>query len=104
MKSVIVWALVAVNIVLGLSLLAKFGRESTAIAQVGRPSDYLMVPGQVVGGSNAVIYIIDMSNGQLTAMSYDPTRNRFDIMPPIDLSRMFDTVLQNQNRGNAPRR
>lgn len=100
MKSVTMWALVVLNVVLGSALLAKVGRENTAVAQVGRSSDYLFVPGQVVGGSNAVIYMLDMSNGWLGAMTFDPTRSRFDMMIPIKLDQVFDRA---QPGGAAPR-
>jgi hypothetical protein len=108
MKTLALWSLVAANVVLGSCLLAKYGKESTAVAQVGRPSEYLMVPGSVVGGNNAVIYIVDMSNGMLGAMSFDPTKSRFDPMAPIDLNRLFDTAAQGGAGGagnpRAPRR
>lgn len=97
MKSIALWSLIVLNVVLGMTLFARFGKENTAVAQAGRPSDYLMIPGQVVGGSNSVIYILDMTNGMLGAMTFDPSRSRFDLMQPIDVNRLFD---QSQNPGN----
>jgi hypothetical protein len=106
MKSVSLWALIVLNVVIASALLAKVGRENTAVAQVGRASDYLVIPGQVIGTSNSVIYMLDMTNGFLGAMTYDPTRNKFDIMQPINLNRLFDLGAAagngNGNRNGRP--
>lgn len=90
MKSLALWSLVILNVVLGGILLARFGRENTAIAQVGRPADCTMIPGEIIGNSNAVIFLIDTTNGKLGGMIFDPTRSRFDLLPPIDLARVLD--------------
>jgi hypothetical protein len=96
----VMWGLIGVNVALGMALLARFGHQSTAIAQVGRPSDYLMITGEINGNQNAVLYLLDTTNGTLGAMVFDPSRNRFDQMSPIDLNRQFDQV----PAGGAPAR
>jgi hypothetical protein len=96
MKSTAVWALGALNILLLVLLVARTTGENAAFAQVGRPGDYLMIPGTVIGGNNAVVYVLDQTSHQLTAMSYDDSMKRMDTMPPINVDRALG--------GTAPRR
>jgi len=95
MKSKVVWALVALNCLLLVTLLTQWCKPSLAYGQVagGRPSDYLMIPGAVVGGTSSLVYIIDTQNGLLSARTYDG-RQIQDKSPAIDLDRVL----------NAPRR
>src|SRR2546422_115304 len=90
MKRRILWTLIALNALLVVTLVARLTGENTAVAQVKRPSDYIMIPGEVTGGSSAVVYIIDTSNGLLGAMTYDDSQKALNTMPPIDLSRVFE--------------
>jgi hypothetical protein len=91
MKRRILWTLIALNALLVVTLAARLTGENTAVAQVKRPSDYIMIPGEVTGGSSAVVYIIDTSNGLLGAMTYDDAQKALNTMPPLDLSRVFET-------------
>ena len=62
----------------------------SANAQAARPSDYIMIPADVVGGSNAVIYMIDTREGMLNARSLDLQGNALiDLGAPIDLKRVL---------------
>jgi hypothetical protein len=86
-------------VLLNVALLASFvgGRFLTsspdpnaAFAQNRRPGDYLMIPGEVTGGSTSVVYVIDTTNGWLGAMAYDDTVRRLETMPgKIDLATVF---------------
>lgn len=100
------WTLVVINAVLAACLLARYGKQATAVAQVGRPSDYLMLPGTVIGSQDAVIYILDMSNGLLGAMSFNSSQGTFDVLQPIDINRLMENALQSGGTapGNRPRR
>jgi hypothetical protein len=94
MKKRIVWALVALNVLLAVTLAARWGGESQAIAQANRPSrpaDYLMINGEISGGASSVVYMVDMTNGQLGAMVIDDSAKQLVAMPPIDLSRVFES-------------
>jgi hypothetical protein len=91
MERRLLWALVVVNVLLAASLALRFGRENTAVAQVHRPADYVLIPGEVAGGASAVVYMVDTTNGWLGAMAYDDARNVLNTMPPIDLARVFQT-------------
>ena len=93
MRRRVFWTLIALNLLLAITLIARLtpgGGESAAVAQVRRPADYIMIPGEVSGGAAAVVYIIDTSNGMLGAMAYDDSQKLLNTMPPLDLSRVFE--------------
>jgi hypothetical protein len=108
MKRRILWGLAALNLLLAVTLAARFTGDNTAVAQapagaagvggVRRPADYIMIPGEVNGGAGAVIYVIDTSNALLGALNYDDNQRQINTMPPIDLSRVFEV-----GPGSAPR-
>jgi hypothetical protein len=88
-RSTLVWALVALNVLLAAALLGRWMKPSTAMAQAAnRPGDYIIVPAEVVGGNGAIIYIVDTTRGQLSAMGLE--QNKLVSMAPIDLSRVYD--------------
>lgn len=87
MKSTLVWALSALNVLLAVLFVARMTGDTTALAQGGRPGDYLMAPGEVLGGNNAVVYVVDQSSHQLSAMSYDDSNKKLVTMPPLNLDR-----------------
>jgi hypothetical protein len=96
MKSKLVWALVALNAVLLVSLIGQWLKPNTAVAQAaGRPSDYIIIPGSIQGSPGQVIYMVDTQNAVLSARQFDG--KQFQDMRPIDLRRVF-----NQTGGNPP--
>ncbi len=103
MKSTAVWALAALNGLLLIVLVMRFTGENTAVAQMGRPGDYLMIPGEVLGGNNAVVYILDQTSHQLSAMSYDDAMRRLDTMPPLNLDRVFSELNPPNSNRRPPR-
>jgi hypothetical protein len=90
MKSTVLWALVGLNAILLFLFAGQFNHLSTAQAQVRRPGDYLLIPGEINGGSTALVYIIDSSNGRLAAMAYDDSSRTLMTMPAIDLNRLYN--------------
>jgi hypothetical protein len=89
MKSKAIWALAVVNVLLLASLCLR-SLTPSAQAQNVRPSDYIMIPADVVGGSNAVIFMIDTRSGMLNARSLDlQGNNLIDLGAPIDLGRVL---------------
>lgn len=91
MRSKLVWALVALNVVLVATLVARWAKPQTAMAQAAgaaRPGDYIMVPAEVVGGSSTLIYVVDTSNNQLSGIAFD--QEQLVALAPIDLTRVFD--------------
>jgi hypothetical protein len=97
MKTTAVWALAALNAVLVITLVCRLTPSNSAMAQAGRPGDYLMIPGNVVGGTNAVVYVLDQSSHQLGAMSYDDSMRQLATMQPMNLDMVFGS-----GNGRAP--
>src|SRR2546423_943435 len=89
MKSAVLWGLFALDVVLAIVLINKYLPEQKAVAQVGRPSDYIMVPAQINGVAGGVVVIIDTTRGELSAMSYNTPQNTLEAMPKIDLNQVF---------------
>ncbi|HEX3357793.1 MAG TPA: hypothetical protein VHS31_12550 [Tepidisphaeraceae bacterium] len=93
MKSTLIWALVVINAVLLSTFLSRVTRDNAAIAQPvqqRRMGDYLTIAGDVNGGDSGVVYVLDTSNELLGAMAYDDAGNKIDVMPAIDLRRIFE--------------
>jgi hypothetical protein len=101
MRNRILWALAGLNVLLVMTLAGRLTSDNTAQAQAKRPSDYIMIPGEVGGGASAVVYMIDTSNNVLGAMTYDDPQKTLHTMPPIDLGRVFDGGAPNAPRGPA---
>jgi hypothetical protein len=91
MKSRIIWALVWVNVALLVGTALKL-TSPPASAQLRRPGNYIMIPGELVGGNNAAIYIVDTDNGRLSAVSFSDPTNQMSAMPPIDLNAFFQAA------------
>jgi hypothetical protein len=111
MKTTVLWALVIVNALLLASFFGRFTSAGSAVAQPrqpqqARPGDYLMIPGDVSGGSAGIVYIVDTTNGKLSAMSYDESNRKLVSMQSIDLAPIFQAAAGrpggNQG-GNQPR-
>lgn len=103
MKHAAIVALVAVNAVLLAGLINRAtagspgGPSLAGVAHAqnrpARPGDYLMIPGEVTGGSSSVVYVIDTTNGWLGAFAYDDAVKRVEAMPnKIDLAQIFTTA------------
>ena len=100
MKSKIIWCLIGMNLALALALILPFMNGRTAVAQASmRPSDYMLVPGDVGGADFGVVYIIDEGNNLLSAMAMEESNGKIAVMPPIDLLRVFE-----EGAGRRPRR
>ena len=78
MKSTMLWALIALNVLLCVTFLSRFTPGNVAVAAQNaggtrRPGEYAMIPGEITGGTAGVVYMVDTTNGLLTAASYDQT-------------------------------
>jgi hypothetical protein len=91
MKSTLIWGLIFLNVLLLLGLALRLTSQQ-AVAQVPRTSDYMMIPGDIVGVSSGAVYIVDTNQGRLTAVSFDDTQNRISVMPPLDLNGLFQAA------------
>jgi hypothetical protein len=90
MKKLTLWSLIALNVALLTVFVYRMVPENAASAQAARPGDYLMIPGEVIGGVNAVVWVLDQTNHQLTVMSYDDSSGTLAKMTPRDIDRDFD--------------
>jgi hypothetical protein len=113
MKKTLFWALIGLNVVLLVAFLGRVGLlgENAAHAQNRpRPGEFVMIPGEIPGGNNGVVYVIDVTNGLLGAMAYDEPRRELNAMEPIDIGRVFEEaaggggVRRGGNRGGGDNR
>lgn len=94
MKSTAVWALIALNAVLLGSFVCRLLPENTAIAQraaVPQRGDYLIIPANFNGVSSGILVIVDQTNSQLSAATFDEGNNKVEMMPKIDLKQVFSS-------------
>lgn len=92
MKSTSLYALAVLNAVLLCAFVARILPDNHANAQVRRPSEYLLAPGQVSGASADLVYVLDQSNQTLSAFAFDSNARVMTAMEPIDLTRVFRTT------------
>ncbi len=92
MKNLALWSLAAMNVALLTVFAYRMIPENSAHAQAARAGDYLMIPGEVVGGNNAVVYVLDQTNHLLSAMSYDDSMHQLQTMKPRDIDHDFDSM------------
>lgn len=102
MKSRITWCLIGINIALLTIFVFPRIKPNTAVAQrAERPADYILIPGTVVGLDRGIVYVIDSSNGLMSALFFNDVTGRIDVMAPKDLQRVFD---EGQDNGLKRRR
>ena len=84
-------ALAVVNAALALALVGGTPdlASDAGAAQLGRPSEYLMIPARLTNLSQDIVYIIDTANGNLTAAAYDRQQG-VQFIPPQRLSDAFN--------------
>jgi hypothetical protein len=87
MKNKVIWALTATNVLLLLGLTTRL--TAPAQAQAARPSEYLLIPGEIVGGNSAIVWIIDSRNRELSAVTSNANGKGIDMMTSIDLKRLL---------------
>ena len=117
MKSTVIWSLVILNGLLFAALLGRIQSPNAAMAQnrapeprveagrPARPGDYIMIPGDVTGGSTSVVYVVDTTNGLLGAMAYDDTIKQLQSMPGrIDLQQVFSQATPRQGADEKKKR
>jgi hypothetical protein len=90
MKKYTLWSLIALNVALAAVFVFRMIPDTTARAQAAAGGDYLMIPGEVIGGTNAVVWVLDQTNHKLSVMSYDDSSNTLAKMTPRDINRDFD--------------
>ena len=89
-KTTAVWALAALNAGLLVNLVVpRMLAPEPAHAGGGRRPELIMLPGEIIGGNSAVVYLIDSSNLRLGAVGLDNENKRIKGLAPIDLERAF---------------
>lgn len=91
MKTTLLYALATLNALLLCTFVARLLPDNAANAQVRRPGDYLLIPGEVSGASAGLVYVLDQTNQSLGAFAFDENARAMTAMPPIDLTRVFRT-------------
>jgi hypothetical protein len=90
-KSNLLWCLFGINLALVAAVVVPHLKSNVAMAQgVGRPADYMMIPGDVAGSDRGVVYVIDSTNRLISAISLDDASGRVEMMQPLSLDRVFD--------------
>jgi hypothetical protein len=88
-RTVIISGLVGLNAVLALPLISRNFHPASASAAPRAWAEYLTVPGNVAGGTDQVVLVVDMTHDELGAMNFDDTTHRLQVMNPIDLASIF---------------
>jgi hypothetical protein len=99
----ILWLLLIVNAALLCFWAFKLTAPRPAEAQIMRPGDYLLIPGEVVGGNSDAVYILDQTNGLLSAMTFDDSRGKLESMQSLNLNQIFQAASMNGEPSNGPR-
>ena len=107
MKRTVFWALAALNVVLLAALIAPFVRDNAAMAQRGgggRRPEIMMIPGEIIGGNSAVVYLVDTNNRRLGAVSLNQRATGLDVLEPQLLDRVFNDRAMDEPAGNGGRK
>lgn len=106
MKTVILWGLVLLNVLLLTALVGRISGSDAALAQArARPADYLLIPASIrEEGASDVVYMLDATNGVLGGMVYDDARRELNTMAPINLDRVFEIGTGGTPAGTERRR
>ncbi len=88
-RSKTIWALAFLNAVLVIVLMFKIGGEPTARAQPRARGDLIMIPTDMPGVANGVMFLLDTQNGILGAIYYDQNQRALNVTQPIDVARLL---------------
>lgn len=90
-SSKLLWGLVLLNVLLVIVLMMQLGGENVARAQEAQQprGDYLLIPADVPGVTNGVIYMLDTRNGVLGGWIYEQGPRKLSPIPPIDVARLY---------------
>ncbi|HEV2293814.1 MAG TPA: hypothetical protein VGR35_08150 [Tepidisphaeraceae bacterium] len=92
MKTVILWGLVVLNVLLLAAFVGRLSGSDAAMAQARGRSDYLLIPASIAeDASSAVVYMLDTDNNILGGMTFDDSRKELLTMQPLDIERIFKT-------------
>jgi hypothetical protein len=95
MKTTLVWALVALNVLLAGALVGRSMRPNAAVAQGvagGRPGDYTIIPVDFPGATVGSIIVLDNVTGEMSAIQTDESAGRMVGLPRVNVTRLFDVA------------
>jgi hypothetical protein len=94
-RTLVLWALAVVNLVLLAVVIGRYTRPNAAMAQAAQlpPGDYIEAPGIMNGQSDGVVFVLDTRNVLLTVMEYSTSAKQFSNTAAIDVGR----ILQNSS-------
>ena len=96
-KSAALAALIAVNALLVAVLMLRHAPENQAQAAGARVGDVLAVPGQISGGSDGVVFLLDTANPpRLSVMTVDSANRAnqsIQTMPVLNLDKVLNAPL-----------
>jgi hypothetical protein len=102
MKKTVILGLLIVNGVLATFLAMKFLPDKQAVAQVRRPGDYIIIPAEVQGGNSGVVFIVDTTNGEMSAIALDENaaNKKLAAMPRMNLTDLLNNAAAGGRTGN----
>lgn len=96
MKRNVISILVIVNMLLAGLLVYQLVQPNLAIAQARQPGNYILVRGEANGVSADLVFVLDVANGELSAMIPNQNNEKLETMAPINLYQIFDNAMQNK--------
>ena len=93
-KSIALWALVALNVMLVAVLVGRHAPDNKAHAAAPNinAAELLAVPGHLPGVVNGVVFLIDTQSRQLTALTFDAPTQKLRPIPPIDIGKLLSNA------------
>lgn len=95
MKRNVIAILIVVNTLLAGLLVYRYIQPNVAMAQVRQPGNYVLISGTANGVSGDLVYVLDIANGELSAMIPNQ-HDKVEAMTPINLNQVFDNAMQSK--------
>src|SRR5687767_8418231 len=92
MKRTVLTTLLMLNVVLAAALVWKHIPEHIAEAQIRRPGEYIIIPADVQGGSGGVLFIVDTTTGEMSAVALNEGAKKLEAMPRMNLTEMLNNA------------
>ena len=92
LKSMALAALIGVNALLVTALVCRHTPENRAMAAGANVGDVLAVPGQLLGLTDGVVFLLDTRNQKLSLISVDTGNRNTQVqsLPALDLDKLLN--------------
>lgn len=104
MKRNVIAVLIVVNTLLAGLLVYRYIQPNMAVAQVRQPGNYVLISGEANGISGDLVYVLDVANGELSAMVSNQNNEKLEAMAPINLHQIFDNAMQSKPASDGKNR